>query len=506
MTDPKSPESQTNVVAPDVGRQMRRGLSWNLAGAITTNAMRVVVIAILGRALTSADFGIVAAASSVNVILYGIRDIGIGRALIQRKELRPGHLQTAFAVSTYIGVGSMTLLVAAAPMIGRFFSIESSVNVIRALAVLFAVRGVGSTSRMMSERTMRFNAIAIIDAGSFALGSITAMVAAVQGAGPWSLVLGYIVEEGLSTLAYLVLSPPQVSLRIDRTCLRELMSYGIGQTITQITGMLATNGDNLVVGHVLGAKLLGFYARAYDLIKLPAFAFEAIVGRVLFPAFSRLQDDRARIGGMFTRVLFANALVLFPASAALIVLAPEVIRILVGKGWDSSVVPLQILAVTILPRTSQKLGAIVTQAAGRANAMALAHTIYMIVVIGGAAIAIRWGIVGVAVSTAFAIVVVFAQSLWLGMTVCEVSLRAVVVAHVPGLALAGLVVATVLPLATVLRGSSSFVVVVVVALAAAGVVCLAAIAVLLRRKRGHFAWLRDELMRLRGRRAPRGVA
>jgi PST family polysaccharide transporter len=488
------------MAAPeDVGGQIRRGISWNLAGAVTTNAIRILVVAVLGRALTSADFGVVAAAISVNVVLFGIRDIGIGRALIQRKQLDDGHLTTTFAVSTYLGLGLTVLLCLTAPLLGRFFNIPASVNVIRALAVLFTLRGITSTSRMMCEREMNFHAIAIIDAVSFALGSAASMISAVYGAGPWALVLGYVVEEGLSTAAYLVVRPPRVSLRIDRARLGELMSFGTGQSITQITGVLATYGDNFVVGNTLGADALGFYTRAYDLIKLPSFVFEAVVGKVLFPAFSRIQDDHARLAIVLRRVKFANALVLLPASTGLIVLAPEVIRILVGAGWDSTVLPLRILAVTVLPRTSQKLSAIIAQAAGRTNAIAIAYTVYMLVVIGGAAFSSRWGIPGVAASTALAIIVFYTLSTYIALQVCGLAARKLVHAHLPGLALSGLLAVVTLPVAHALRAAGSSPALVLITVTAVGlIVYFCAVAIWLRARRGgDFGWLAKELDRFR---------
>jgi len=466
-----------------------------------TNGIRLAVVAVLGRALTSADFGVVAAAISVNVILFGIRDVGIGRALIQRKELVEGHFSTTFAVSLYLGLGLTGLLLLIAPLIGQFFKIPASVDVIRALAVLFTLHGLSSASRMACERAMNFRATAVIDAGTFAAGSIASMVCAVEGAGPWALVIGYIVEEALSAACYLAVSPPKVSLRIDRARLRELMSFGTGQTITQITGVLATYGDNFVVGNALGAEALGYYTRAYDLIKLPSFVFEAVVGRVLFPAFSRLQDDRSRLAAVFRRVKFANALVLLPGSAVLIVVAPEVIRILVGNGWDSSVLPLRILAVTILPRTSQKLSAIVAQAAGKASAIALAYTIYMLVVIIGAVITSRWGIPGVAASTAVAIVVVYSQSTYIAMQISGLPVSQLFTAHVPGLVVALVVAAVTVPVASALRAASlSPVLVLVVVAAVALVLYLGIVAIGLRSDRGDVPWLRTELQRIRSRR------
>lgn len=318
------------VDAQVVAQRTRRGISWNLLGAVSTNAMRVAAIAVLGRMVTSDEFGVVAAAVSVNVILYSVRDIGVGQALIQRKEVEPAHLTTAFAVSLYLGLALALLLLLSAPLIADLYRIPASVDVIRALGSLFALRGVSATSRMVCQRELRFRAIAIIDAVAFAVGTMASIGFAIADFGPWALVIGYVVEEALSTAMYLWVCPPRPSLTIDRARFRELMTFGAGQTVAQIAGILATYGDNFVVGHVLHAQALGFYTRAYEWIKFPSTVFASIVGNVLFPAFSRLQEQKARLATSLRRVTFVNALVLLPASAALIVVAPETIHMLIN--------------------------------------------------------------------------------------------------------------------------------------------------------------------------------
>lgn len=493
--DPSPPEH--------IGHRTRKGISWSFAGAVTTNGMRLVVLTVLGRALTSRDFGIVAAAVSVNLIVYGIRDIGIGSALVQRKQLEPSHLTTAFAVSVYLGVALSALLFFGAPVIGALYGIPESIPVIRVLAlVFFGLRSFATPSRMLCQRAMNFRLIAIVDAAAFAIGSVVSIACALAGAGPWSLVAGYLVEEVISAALYLSYSPPRFSLAVDRARLRELLDFGIGQTVTQSTNVVATYGDNFVVGHSLGAAQLGYYSRAYDLIKFPSMVFDAIVGNVLFPAFSRLQDDRGNLATSFRRVAFVNALVLLPGSAVLIAVAPEVIRLLMGPNWGDMVLPFRILAVTILLRTNLKLGGILAQAAGAVNAVAAAYGVYMVVVVGGALITIRWGIAGVAVSTGFAITSVSVHCCLLAMRVSGLRLRHFLRAHVPGIAIAGAVTGTAWPLAGALRAAGapfSLVLGAVVAWAAA--VSLALIAAWLKRGHGDFGWLAQELSGLRRPRA-----
>ncbi|HET7502213.1 MAG TPA: lipopolysaccharide biosynthesis protein [Kofleriaceae bacterium] len=488
-----------------IGHKTRKGISWSFAGAVTTNGMRFVVLTVLGRALTSADFGVVAAAVSVNVIVYGIRDLGIGQALVQRKQLEPAHISTAFAVAVYLGLALSALLFFGAPLIADFYGIRESVDVIRVLAfVFFALRSVSTTSRMLCQRAMNFRLIAIVDATAFTIGSAISIACALAGAGPWALVAGYLVEELISTALYLIKRPPRFSLAVNLARLRELLDFGIGQSVTQSTNVVATYGDNFVVGHALGAASLGYYSRAYDLIKFPSMVFDAIVGNVLFPAFSRLQDDRQGLAASFRRVAFVNALVLLPASALIIVAAPEAIRVLMGPGWADVVLPFRILSFTILLRTNLKLGGILAQAAGAVNAVAIAYAVYMIVVVGGALITIRWGIGGVAVSTALAITSVSTHCCLLAIRVSGLSIRGFLRAHVPGLVLASGVTAATWPLAEVLRAHGApFTLVLVAAIGAAGAVTLAGIAVWLRTGRGDFAWLAEELNRIRRRRAAR---
>lgn len=484
-----------------VGHQTRRGISWNLAGALATNGMRVVVLAVLGRALTSHDFGVVAAAVSVNAIVYAIRDIGIGPALIQRKQLDDGHLETAFAVSMYVGVFLAAVLFACAPLIARVFHITESVEVIYALAVLFVLRNVAITSRMICRRAMNFRLIAILEASSFSIGSITAIACAVTMGGPWSLVIGYWVEELIGTALYLHYSPPKWSLRVDRAKFRDLLGFGAGQSVTQVTNVVALYGDNVVVGRSLGPDALGFYSRAFDLVKFPALIFTTIVGSVLFSAFSRIQDDRPRLAANFRRISFVNALALLPASAALIVLAPETIRIVIGPSWGAAVVPFQILAITMMMRTSQRLAGVVATSAGRVNGVALSTIVYVIVLVGGAAVSVRWGIAAVAATTSIAAGVLWLECCYLAMDLSGTTLSQIVRAHVPGVMLAALVLALGWPLARELRSLGSpavatFAIVATLSITSCGLL----VWFWVRRGHGDFRWLGQELRRITRRR------
>jgi O-antigen/teichoic acid export membrane protein len=489
-------------MSADIGRRARSGLAWNVLGTIVTNATRVAVLAVLGRTIDSAEFGIVAVAVAVNVILYSIRDLGIATALVQRSHITDGHLATAFATTTYAGIIIAGALFGSAPLIADVMGIPAATDVIRALGSLFVLLGISAASRAQAVRAMRFRAIAIIDTVSYMAGAATSITAALLGLGVGALVLGYLVEELMTSTLYLVLSPPKYSLRVERRYLSELMTVGTGQMIIQVAGIVATYADNFIVGRGLGERMLGYYTRAYDLIKYPSILFGNMVGLVLSPAFARMQHDRERLATNFRRLTFLNALAILPASAALAILAPEAIRLLLGPNWEPAVLPFQVLAFTMLLRITQKLGAILGTAAGAVNAVARAYVVYAVLVIVGASSAVSWGIVGVAASTALALLVVSVDCTYIAMRVSGLRARDVLAAHAPGLVLAALTAAIVWPAAVAMRAHALPTAAVFVALALASILaCLALLAVWLRRGRGDFAWLGKELRRVLRRRA-----
>jgi teichuronic acid exporter len=488
--------------AAEVRLQARRGISWNLVGAVVTNVMRLVTVVVLGRLLDPHDFGVVAAALTVTVLLHNIRDIGLGPALIQRANLERGHIEAAFATSLYIGLVIAAVLFVAAPQIGRVYDIPESVDVLRALGVIFALRGLSTASMVLCQRAMNFRAVALVDALSYGIGSVVAMTFAARGAGPWSLVAGYLVEELISTVLYLRLSPPAMSLRLSGVHLRELLGFGAGQTVIQLAGILATYGDNFVVGRSLGATALGLYTRAYDLIKLPSAVFGNVVGNVLFPAFSRLQHDQARLAAGFRRVIMVNALVLLPASACLIAIAPEAIRVVMGESWGSAVLPFRILAITMVARTSYKVSAMVASATGAVSPIAIANVIYMVLVVAGALLSIHWGIAGVATTTALSLVVVYLHCTYVAMKVSGVSATDLGRAHLPGLLIALAVALICWPVAIALRSTVAFPALRFAAVALLGVGLSAGGVFLWLRpgRQGDAGWLRAELGRLGRRR------
>ena len=69
------------------------------------------------------------------------------------------------------------------------------------------------------------------------------------------------------------------------------MCYGIWVSVMELANKVANQGDNVMVGRILGEQALGFYGRAYQLFALPAQVIGEAFHSVYFPAIASIQND-----------------------------------------------------------------------------------------------------------------------------------------------------------------------------------------------------------------------
>lgn len=478
--------------------QTFHGLSWSFLGAIGQAVLQFAAIAVLSRLVTVEEFGTAAAATVVTGLAVMLSQLGVGAAIVQAKRLDRDDLASAFTLASALGLVLAGVLIALAPVIGPLVGLSADADYIQLLSLVLIFGAMSIVAQGVLQRQMRFRALALVDLSSYAFGYLgTAVVLAALGFGAASLVWGQIVQAGVAAVLSYALVRHDVRPRRLSVMLRSgrrLFGFGSAYSLSQLGNWVATNGDNLVVTSTLGPASLGIYARAYQLLVQPAVLIGSVSDKVLFPAMSRIQDDHARLSRAYVTANAIIAMITVPASVLLFVLAPEIVAILLGPGWEAVAVPLRIFAVVLLPRTAYKISGSLTRATGAVLGGAWRQWVYAGEVIVGCAIGSHWGINGVAVGAALAIVLHMATMLRFSARLERGLELRVLRGYAKSLPLAVAVAAVCWPVADALRGSTPAVVVALVT----GVAGAAATALALLLTRGLF---REEfaLLRRRGR-------
>src|SRR5690606_39419269 len=133
------------------------------------------------------------------------------------------------------------------------------------------------------------------------------------------------------------------SLQISAAAVRELLGYSSNLVGLGVVHYWARNADQLLIGKFLGSFSLGVYSRAYTLMLLPISEVISVLGNVMFPALSSIQQDKARVKSIYLRVMPVIGLIAFPMMLGLLVVAEPFVLTLFGERWIAVAPLLRIL-------------------------------------------------------------------------------------------------------------------------------------------------------------------
>jgi PST family polysaccharide transporter len=378
-----------------VGTRTLRGMAWAYGSYVGGRLLLLLSTAILARVLVPADFGLVALALTFMTFLDTVRDLGLGQALIVGNADEEGRAQTVFSWTIVIGLGLALLTIAAAPFASRFFHEGDRFTAL--LAVLgcnFFVRSLGATHYALARKELDYRTRTFAELADVLTRGGSAIALALAGAGPWSLVIGYLVGTTALNVVVWVLVPFRPRFTLARTHLRELLTFGGMLTLVDIGAAVAHQMDYVFVGRVLGPSSLGLYTIGFRLPELLIINVAVVAGDVLFPAYAMINRDRLR--DAFLLAMRSTAFVVFPMAVALAILARPIVLALFGPRWVASIEVMQVLVIYGVVITLSIPSGTVFKATGQAWILVVLTIPYVILLVTFLALFTDQGIVAVA--------------------------------------------------------------------------------------------------------------
>lgn len=467
---------QAGEARPKAGKVVG-GMAWTMSSAAVQMVMQVAVLTLLARLLTPEDFGVVAAATVVVNFAAIFTQLGVNQALVQRQDLTPGVVATGFWLSAVFAAVLASALALLAPLVAGQLGIPESAAVLRALAAGLLVRGLAATSEALLTRAMRFRAIAVIEVASYAFGyGVVGLVLAASGMGVWALVGAHLSQTALRSAMTLALQRHGLRADLSAATLAGLLRFGSGYSVARIANFVALQADNLIVARGLGATALGVYSRAYQLMGMPAGLIGGAIDRVLFPSLSRIQGEERELARSYLRAAATIALLTVPVGVVLSVLAGEVVAVLLGGQWRDVVGPLQVFALTMVLRVTDRLNAVVARAKAVVFRRALLQVVYACCIVAFALLGLRFGLSGVVIGVTLALLTNHLASTALSLAIVGESWRRLLAAAMAAAPLTLLCGSLSLAVATALRlAAAPDIVTLLAALGAAGAAALTAV-------------------------------
>ncbi|MEO1791303.1 MAG: lipopolysaccharide biosynthesis protein [Cyanobacteria bacterium J06629_19] len=355
----------------------------------------LIVFLVLARLLTPEDFGLVALANVFLAFVQVFLNQGFPQALIQRKNLEPEHIDTAFWTNIAVGVVLAIAGMIAAPWVSAAFDRTALTPILRWFSLLLVVSSLVDVQQALLERAFAYRYLAVRSLLGLLISGVVGITLALSGAGVWSLVAQQLIYETVGMLVLWRASDWRPQFRFSIRHFQDLFKFGRSILAFNVLGFVNSRSDDLLIGYFLGPTALGFYSLAYRILSVMTQVLIETSERVALPTFSRMQHNLSQMRSAFYKVARFTSLLAFPFFLGIAVLAPKVVPFVFGSQWMASVPVLQVLAIVGIFRALSRFKGAVFMAVGQPEWKVKLGLIASSLNFVGFAIAVRWGIVAV---------------------------------------------------------------------------------------------------------------
>lgn len=380
----------------ELDRTLVRGIAWTGGVKWITQGVRWASTLLIARILTPDDYGLVGIATLYLSLVQLVNEFGLSAAIVQHRDLRAGVIAQLGGLSTLIGVGLAVVSLAGSPLTAAFFEAPDVSPVIAILSLSFVLRALQVVPKALLNRDLKFKRLAMIDGVEAVVLALATLGGAIAGMGYWALVVGSLMSLGIATVLCVLMRPHAIALPREWQDLRASLRFGANMVVSRIAWFSFTNADFVVVGRVLGKSVLGAYQFGWTLANIPVDRISSLAVRVTPAVFAVVQNDQAALKRYLFGLTEGLALITFPASIGMALVAPEFVFVVLGPQWEQAILPLQYLSIYGALRSVTSLFPSILAATGQAGVSARINVVAALVMPVLFLAGSHWGAQGVA--------------------------------------------------------------------------------------------------------------
>lgn len=327
--------------------EVRSGVLYTFIFKYIGIAAQILTTSILARLLTPDEFGIVVAVLVFVTFFQLVSDSGMAASIIQRKELTQQEIFSLFIVSVILAIALAVAFICMGPLIAKFYNNKEYIKISVLLSISLFFYTAHIVPWAMLYRDQRFKAIGYVQLIVQILGTVFAILLALKGFSYYSLVYQSIIQAASKFIIVIFLSPISFTKEREFGVIKKIFKYSLFKFLNDMVQFFSKNLGNLLIGKYLGLNQLGYYDKAYKLMLLPVGSLADVVSHVLHSVLSRRQNNPEIIYNFIKKLTKFMAIIGIPLSIFLFFSAEEIIRILFGDQWFSSIPPFRYLALSV---------------------------------------------------------------------------------------------------------------------------------------------------------------
>lgn len=338
-------------------RSVTASLFWKMLERFSVQGVSFVVSLVLARLLDPNEYGsvslILVFTNLATVFVQG----GFNMALIQRSNVTETDKSTVFFISLSVAAALYTVLFLAAPAIALFYGIPELEPATRALSLILFPGAFNSVQTALASKTFMFRAIFSSSLIAVVGSAVVGIALAWQGAGMWALIAQQLANQVLVCLVMWFAIGWLPSPRFSLESAKQLFSFGSRILGGNLLNTFFQEVRSLIIGRLYSAADLAFFTRGRQFPQTIMSAVNGSLQSVMFPAFSKMQGDRAHVLSSLRRSVRVSNYIIHPIVIVLAIVAEPLVVVLLTDKWLEAAQFVQVFALAYVFQPIQILSA-----------------------------------------------------------------------------------------------------------------------------------------------------
>jgi len=312
---------------------MLRGGRWLTVSQVMNQSIRIVVSIILTRILNPDDFGVIAKVFAVTGIIELVLVQGLMGGIIQDTKINNQQISSLFWIILLWVILLAGGIFFCSPLLGFFYADNRVVEITQWISIAILFSGFRLVPISLLNKELEFRTLFIANLISIVSGAAVALYLAWRGYGYFALVFQVVITEVMHTLAVFLMVKWRPSMDLNLHSVSYHLSFGLNIMGSNLITYLVRNADDIALGKFQGDAALGLYSRAYYLMLFPLNIVTKIINSLMFPVFSRIQNQPEIIDKLVRQTQRMIVILIFPGLIFLFFNAESVITIVLGSKW-----------------------------------------------------------------------------------------------------------------------------------------------------------------------------
>lgn len=371
------------------------GFAWEGSTKLAIQIVSWITTIYVARVLSPDDYGIVAVSGVFVGILVVITDMGLSDGLINKSGVTQQDNDNIFWLGLLLGLFLYAVLYLAAPFISSFYDMPLLTDIIRVAGVALVYTSLKVVPQSILLRQMNFKFIALVGVAGQLTSAVTVVTMATLGYGPWSLVWSFIALQIVTITIFLTKIEKFPAFRLKIKEVRSIISFGMKIMASRVLEFFMQESSILIIGLMLGQKIIGYYSMALMLATIPMDKLGSIFNRIAFPAISRVKNDLEQSRNIFLEMHRYLLAISYPILVGMMLVADDAVIFLLTDKWEPIIPLLQTLCAINLLRVSGMLMPHTLAGRGKANLVLNYNIASSIILPIAFFIGTYWGIMGI---------------------------------------------------------------------------------------------------------------